>query len=127
MGLYEEIRNLHTAWNSQPENSAFMPQAEAYLQQVRDLYTAGGSLGASGAVYGLLAGAAYLFPNDEVYFNFFIPLKMKWLVLLYGIATISGIYNNMSDGIAHYAHLGGGIAGFCLVYFVYKRNRQNFY
>ncbi|HUC81157.1 MAG TPA: rhomboid family intramembrane serine protease [Flavisolibacter sp.] len=91
----------------------------------------GGSLtvGASGAVMGVMVGFAYLFPNTEM-FIFFIPfpIKAKWVAIGYvAIDLFSGIANVAGDNIAHFAHLGGAITGFILVLIWNKSDRRRFY
>ncbi len=84
-------------------------------------------IGASGAVYGLLIGAALLFPNTTIYIYGAIPVKLKWLAVIYGVIEIySGYSNAQGDHTAHFAHIGGMIFGFILVQ-IYKRSRNNFY
>ncbi len=85
-------------------------------------------VGASGAVYGVLVGFAYLFPNTELMLLFPpIPIKAKWLVLIMvGIAVFNSIQRNPGDNIAHLAHLGGALVGFILV-FIWQKNKKNFY
>jgi membrane associated rhomboid family serine protease len=83
-------------------------------------------LGASGAVYGLIMGAAMLFPNTTIYIYGAFPVKLKWLALIVGgIALYSG-YSPSGDHVAHFAHLGGMIFGFILVK-IYQRDRSNFF
>ena len=86
------------------------------------------TLGASGAVFGCLAAFGYLFPNTKIYLYFFIPIKAKWFVLLYaGFELTQAIANSAGDNVAHFAHLGGAVVGFILVYYWNKTNRRNFY
>ncbi|MBC8034418.1 MAG: rhomboid family intramembrane serine protease [Chitinophagaceae bacterium] len=86
------------------------------------------TLGASGAVFGCLAGFGYLFPNTYIYLYFFIPVKAKWFVLGYAALELySGVAATAGDNVAHFAHLGGAIVGFLLVYYWNKSNRRNFY
>jgi rhomboid-like protein len=85
-------------------------------------------VGASGAIYGLLAGFGYLFPNTPLIFLFMpVPIKAKYfiplLLILYDIS-----YGSLGrDGVAHTAHIGGAIFGFLLVLFWNKTNKQTFY
>lgn len=68
------------------------------------------TIGASGAVYGILMAYALLFPEQEVYIYFLFPVKMKYLVLFaFAIEFLSSF---QMDGIAHFAHLGGMVAGY---------------
>lgn len=85
-------------------------------------------LGASGAIFGLLAGFAYLFPNTEFQLLFIpFPLKSKHIALGYaGFELFSGV-SGISPGIAHFAHLGGALFGFLLVKYWNKTNRKSFY
>jgi membrane associated rhomboid family serine protease len=86
------------------------------------------SLGASGAVFGVLAAYAYLFPNTILYIQFFIPMKAKWFVLIYaGIELSLALYARPGDNIGHWAHLGGALAGFLWVLITNRTNRKTFY
>lgn len=87
------------------------------------------AIGASGAVMGLLAGFAYLFPNTEFYMlPFPFPIKAKYMVAIYaGIDLFGGIHGGAADNIAHYAHLGGLVMGFILVIIWNKTNKKTFY
>jgi len=68
------------------------------------------TIGASGAVYGILAAYALFFPERYVYLYFLFPIKMKYLALILGAFEFLSAYNQ--DGIAHVAHLGGMVVGF---------------
>lgn len=84
-------------------------------------------VGASGAIFGLLMGAALLFPNTEFYIYGAIPVKLKWLAIIYGAVELyTGYQAAEGDNVAHFAHIGGMIFGFILVQ-IYKRSRSNFY
>ncbi|MDE3145078.1 MAG: rhomboid family intramembrane serine protease [Bacteroidota bacterium] len=86
------------------------------------------TIGASGAVFGCLAAFGYLFPNTKIYLYFFLPIKAKWFVLLYaGFELSMAFENSAGDNVAHWAHLGGAVVGFLLVYFWNKTNRRRFY
>lgn len=73
-------------------------------------------LGASGAIYGVLVGFAYIAPNAVLQLIFPpVALKAKYLVLIFiGIDLYSG-FSNFNSGIAHFAHLGGAMIGFLLL------------
>ena len=67
-------------------------------------------VGASGAVFGLLAAFGLLYPDRMIYFYFFIPIRAKYFVLLYlGLELFLGVKG--ADDVAHFAHLGGAIVG----------------
>ena len=80
------------------------------------------TVGASGAVFGLLMGYAMLYP-DSIMTLIFPPISMKakWFVLIYAaIELLTGI-TGTGAGIAHFAHLGGLIFGFLLICYWKKR------
>lgn len=80
------------------------------------------TVGASGAVFGILLAFGMLFPNALIYIYFAIPIKAKWFVIIYGALELySGIANNPQDNVAHFAHLGGMIFGFFLIKY-WKQN-----
>jgi len=80
------------------------------------------TIGASGSVFGLLLAFGMLFPNSLIYLYFFIPIKAKWFVIIYGaIELFSGVYYTGSN-VAHFAHLGGMIFGFFLIIYWKKKD-----
>ncbi len=87
------------------------------------------AVGASGAIMGIMAAFAYLFPNTQLYIMPFpFPVKAKWAVL--GFAAIDlfgGVAKISGDNIAHFAHLGGALTGFLLVLYWNKTNRKTLY
>ena len=87
------------------------------------------ALGASGAVFGVMVAFAYLFPNTELYVMLIpVPVKAKWAVLgLAAIDLFGGVATVSGDNIAHFAHLGGAITGFIIVWFWNKTNRRTLY
>ena len=89
----------------------------------------GYTLGASGAVMGVMAGFAYLFPNMPMQmFLLPIPIKAKYLVGGYILVDLfSGINPQYNTGIAHFAHVGGAVIGLILVITMNKSNRRTFY
>lgn len=89
----------------------------------------GATMGASGAVFGCLAAFGYLFPNTPmIILPIPIPIKAKWLVLLYaGMELYLGIQNSAGDNVAHWAHLGGAVVGILMVMYWKKHDRKNFY
>jgi len=84
-------------------------------------------VGASGALYGLLAAYGVLFPNMEMRIYMFIPIKAKWMVLLYGGAELFlGMNPQAGDNVGHFGHLGGLLVGIVLIY-TWRRDRNQFY
>jgi len=108
-------------------DGSMLNQAFSYIQQQTLRMISGPTMGASGSVFGLLAAFVYLYPNDVFYVNFFLPVKVKWLGLIYfGVEIFGALRSGPNDGIAHWAHIGGGIVGFLLV-LTWNRSRRRFY
>ncbi len=86
------------------------------------------TVGASGAVFGILLAFGMLFPNTKLMLLIPpIPLKAKYFVMIYGALELySGISNNPGDNIAHFAHLGGMLFGYFLIIY-WKKKTNNFY
>lgn len=80
------------------------------------------TVGASGAVYGILLAFGMLFPNQPIYLMFIpIPIKAKWMVLGYGALELFFGISGTASGVAHWAHLGGMIFGVFMI--LYWKNR----
>ena len=72
------------------------------------------TVGASGAIYGLLLAFGMMFPNSMIYLYFFVPIKAKWFVIGYAvIELVSGFIGG--GNVAHFAHLGGMLFGLILI------------
>jgi membrane associated rhomboid family serine protease len=70
------------------------------------------TVGASGAIFGVLLAFGMLFPNRLIYIYFFLPMRAKYLVILWiGLELMYGV-TGTADGVAHFAHLGGAFVGF---------------
>ena len=85
------------------------------------------TVGASGAVYGLLLAFGMMFPDSRIYLYFLFPIKAKWFVIGYAvIELISGLGG--ADNVAHFAHLGGMLFGLLLILYWKKHgvNGPNF-
>lgn len=85
------------------------------------------TVGASGAIYGLLIAFGYLFPNTELMFLFFpVPVKAKYLIPVLVIFELYLGISGMRGGtnIAHFAHLGGALFGFILLKY-WQRDQGN--
>ena len=86
------------------------------------------TVGASGAVYGILLGYGMTFPNNQLFIiPFPFPIKAKWLVIGYVILELGlGIRGSAADNVAHFAHLGGMLTGFLiLLYWKHKERKDN--
>ncbi len=85
------------------------------------------TVGASGAVFGILLAFGMLFPNAELFIiPFPFPIKAKWLVLGYGaLELFLGMANLQGDNVAHFAHLGGMLFGIFLILYWKKKSKPN--
>lgn len=75
------------------------------------------TVGASGAVYGILLAFAMMFPNEKMYvIPIPFPIKAKYFVMIFcALELLLGLSNNAGDNVAHFAHLGGMLFGFIVV------------
>ena len=80
------------------------------------------TIGASGAVFGLLLAFGLLFPDVELLIFFFLPMKAKYLVILYGGLELYAMFSTGGNsGISHVGHLGGLFFG--IIYFLVMKKR----
>ncbi len=85
------------------------------------------TVGASGAVYGVLLGFGMLFPNTQLFLLFPpIPIKAKYFVIGYGLMELYFGFTNTGGNIAHFAHLGGMLFGFLLIRY-WNKHSNHFY
>lgn len=80
-------------------------------------------VGASGAIFGILAAFGFMFPNSElIMFPIPIPIKAKYFVIGYGCLELSlGVMDRGGDNVAHFAHIGGLITGVIMLLYWKKR------
>jgi membrane associated rhomboid family serine protease len=108
------------------ENGAqILNQGKNYVGEMGSLNAAinAVTVGASGSVFGLLLAFGMMYPNSVIYIYFLLPLKAKWFVMIYGVIELFYGITGTSDGIAHFAHLGGMLFGFLLILYWNKGNR----
>lgn len=85
------------------------------------------TVGASGAIYGILMAFAMTFPNERMFvIPIPFPIKAKYFVLIFGaIELLSGLSPRMGDNVAHFAHLGGMVFGLLLILYWRKKGDIN--
>ena len=112
-------------WRNDPSSVQFMGQSIEILRSHLDEAT----VGASGAVFGLLFAFGYLFPNSELMLLFPpMPIKAKWFVTIYAVFELFlGVKPTAGDNVAHFAHLGGMLFAFILLRIWKNRYRDHFY
>ena len=94
-------------------------------QNVQDYWTP--MVGASGAIYGIMAGYMYLFANRTMQFIFIpIPIKVKYLIGFFIGKEVLATFNIIpsTPGVAHLAHFGGAVFGFIMIWY-WKKNDMN--
>ncbi|MHA7110966.1 rhomboid family intramembrane serine protease [Sunxiuqinia elliptica] len=85
------------------------------------------TVGASGAVFGVLLGFGMLFPNTQLMLLFPpIPIKAKYFVIGYGLIELYLGLARPGSNVAHFAHLGGMLFGYLLIRY-WNKNTNNFY
>ena len=134
-----DLNQMYALVNSDAYGSSFGPDFRELLQtnptqalevsinfakQFRnELLNAPVVIGASGAVYGVLLAYGMLFPNSLLYLFFAIPVKAKYVVILYGIIELfSGISGG--DNVAHFAHLGGLVTGIIIILYWKQKDKR---
>ena len=88
----------------------------------QDIYSI--TIGASGAVFGILLAFGMIFPNVQLMIiPIPVPIKAKYLVIGYGVLELwMGFANRSGDDVAHFAHLGGMLFGIMLILYWRKKN-----
>lgn len=135
----ERFRAFQYAWENNPANTTFLNESSYAINlYIRGRHEAGvagidgiidqATVGASGAVFGVLFAFGYLFPNMELYVYFLFPIKAKYFVALYALIELyAGVRSSAGDNVAHFAHLGGMLFAWLLLRYWQKNNRRNFY
>lgn len=120
--------NFLQEWFYQPDDASFIPRAKEIVRDIVISNQQIPTVGASGAVFGLLIAFAMIFPDVELMLIFLpIPIKAKYFVPFYALLELFfGVASFKGDNIAHFAHLGGALFGFLLVKW-WKRNQFRIY
>jgi membrane associated rhomboid family serine protease len=124
-----DVAALKSAYSVDRINMALLNEI---LQPGNQFYALGRELirptvGASGAVYGVLLAFGMLFPNTPLFIiPIPFPIKAKWLVIGFGVLELYLGITRTDASIAHFAHLGGMIFGFILIKY-WNRFTRNFY
>jgi membrane associated rhomboid family serine protease len=123
---------LHSAvqgWIVHNYTGSFNPSMELVNQfsDVNAIYHSP-TVGASGAIFGILIAFGMLFPNTELMMLFIpIPIKAKYFVSIYVLVELyQGLAMHQGDNVAHFAHLGGALFGYLLVKY-WNRRSDSFY
>ncbi len=112
----QEVQQVLGYWQYNPGSAEYAQKsvelAKEYLQIQENIPT----VGASGAVFGVLLAFGMMFPNTYIYLWLLFPIKAKYFVIFYGLFELyAGIQSRPGDNVAHFAHLGGMLFGFLLI------------
>ncbi|MGP1363513.1 MAG: rhomboid family intramembrane serine protease [Bacteroides sp.] len=108
--------NIISQWTNDPNNSQYISLAQDYFRQLLSVQMDIPTVGASGAVFGILLAFGMMFPNVTLYLIFPpIPIKAKWFVLIYGAIELYLGISQPGSSIAHFAHIGGMLFGIILI------------
>ena len=124
---YNQLYDFIAGYSENPGNEEYIRESidisNAILKNNNDIPM----VGASGAVFGILLAFAMLFPNMQLMLLIPpIPIKAKYLVLVYGLYEIWSEFNRMpGDNVAHLAHLGGMLIGYIILR--YWKNKYGTY
>ncbi len=117
-----QLSDFIFAWSKNPGSHEYINQASKYMNDLVNIKMDVPTVGASGAVFGLLLAFGMMFPNSLIYLYFFFPIRAKWFVIAYGAMELYfGINQKTGDNVAHFAHLGGMIFGFFLIRYWNRR------
>lgn len=117
-GLFQELAQFAQFYFIASEHIPNFTLAQT--MKVADAYAVGlnpwTTVGASGAVYGILLAFGMLYPEERIFiFPLPVPIKAKWFVMGYAAIELFMAYSSTGDGVAHLAHLGGMVFGFFLI------------
>ena len=101
---------------------SYIAQGDAASMQALQTLKITPTVGASGAIYGLLIAYAMLFPNARLTLVFPpVTLSAKWWVIIFAVIELFTGVTGVASGVAHFAHLGGMLFGFLLIWYWRKK------
>ncbi len=125
---YEHHQEVMNQLKLHPNDVAF---TNNFLESISSFYQSKintATVGASGAIFGILAAFVYLFPNTYIYVYFLVPIKAKWIGIIYfSYEVFFALQNSAGDNVARWAHIGGAIVGLLIVMTWNKNNKKTFY
>ncbi|MEZ4902348.1 MAG: rhomboid family intramembrane serine protease [Spirosomataceae bacterium] len=105
-------------FEDQPKNMTYLKESVGFVRDMYEQRLNIPMLGASGAVFGIIAAFGLIFPNMEMMLLFFpVPIKAKYFVTFYALYELYAGVHIKDSGVAHFAHLGGMIFAYILLRF----------
>ncbi|MDR2847901.1 MAG: rhomboid family intramembrane serine protease [Bacteroidales bacterium] len=118
--------SLYSEWFDVPDKQAYADTALEIMRNISGELMNVPTVGASGAVFGLLLAFGMMYPNVQLMLIIPpIPIKAKWFVLGYGAIELVLGFSQPGSNIAHFAHIGGMLFGYLLIRFWISRARRN--
>lgn len=126
--LNPQIYDFVDDYSRNPDAQSLKDDSVRLARQLYELYGKYNMVGASGAIFGVLAAFALFFPNTELFLLFIpFPIKAKYLVTFYILYEVFAEFQRApGDNVAHLAHIGGALIAFFLVRY-WKKERRDFY
>ncbi len=122
-----EVRDFINTWYDDPANTAYASEGLSLMERINAMKMDIPTVGASGAVFGVLLAFGVLFPNTRLMLLFPpIPIKAKYFVIGYGLIELYLGFSQPGSNVAHFAHLGGMLFGFLLIKY-WNKNTKHFY
>ncbi len=122
-----QVYDFINTWYDDPSNSSYAAEGLALMERIKQLKMNIPTVGASGAVFGVLLAFGMLFPNTQLMLLFPpIPIKAKYFVIGYGLIELYLGFSKPGSNIAHFAHLGGMLFGYLLIKY-WNKKTTHFY
>lgn len=122
-----QVRDFIISWYDDPTSTAYASEGLNLMERILELKMDIPTVGASGAVFGILLAFGMLFPNTQLMLLFPpIPIRAKYFVIGYGLIELYLGFTQSGSNVAHFAHLGGMLFGFILIKY-WNKNSRHFY
>ncbi|HDR52034.1 MAG TPA: rhomboid family intramembrane serine protease [Mariniphaga anaerophila] len=121
------VRDFINAWYDNPTSAAHAAEGLSLMERILQMKMDIPTVGASGAVFGVLLAFGVLFPNTQLMLLFPpIPIKAKYFVIAYGLIELYLGFTRPGSNVAHFAHLGGMLFGYLLIKY-WNKTTKHFY
>lgn len=125
-GLIQEVTQ-YIYYVSELQQYADVNIGNGLIIPMKDYLNRLNTIGASGAVFGVLLAFGMTWPDSKLYmFPIPVPIKSRYLIIGYAILElVSGVSNSAGDYVAHFAHLGGMLIGLIIILYWRKKDKRN--
>ncbi|MFW6246298.1 MAG: rhomboid family intramembrane serine protease [Tangfeifania sp.] len=122
-----QVRDFINTWYDEPANATYSNEGLRLMERILEMKMNIPTVGASGAVFGVLLAFGVLFPNTRLMLLFPpIPIKAKYFVIGYGVLELYLGFSQPGSNVAHFAHLGGMLFGYILIKY-WNKTSNRFY